>query len=132
MDAADVRTVPAYAQSAVVPELQVGRYRVRSLVRVAQETGFLQGYSFTFEVKRGGDWIAYGPQCLGNWSIRTSVTREILPRHVLPGDPEDTDTIPLGWWALEEALRATGSRWEGDVVDEAVPAHELPNSEVPR
>lgn len=91
---------------------------IRNIERVERKgKGYLEDTSFTFEALRGGTWIKYGPQCLGNWSIRSDIQVEIFPG--LDWDNPlgcTNDTIPVGWHTLYrlhnvERFLAKKERW---------------------
>ncbi len=84
--------------------MKIKDFEIRNLETVPS-TQHERGYSFKFEALRGDRWISYGPQVLGNWAIASHLEREVLPRHTVRDvTPEDLDTMPLGWWTLNDAL----------------------------
>ncbi len=81
--------------------------QIRNLRRV-ESKGHGEHGSFLFEAMRNGKWIAFGPECFGNWSVASHITRDpCFPTSNLFDDGwEDPDTVPIGWWSLNEACKS--------------------------
>lgn len=78
--------------------------RLRKLVKVPC-AGSTLGYSFTFEAERNGEWVQFGPDCYGNWTVASYLTG----KHIVPistglsiDDRVDPDTVPIGFWRLKD------------------------------
>lgn len=81
--------------------MEINGYQIRSLKAVLSDR-HSRGYSFTFEAKRGGKWVPYGPDVNGSWTVRSGISHR-LPRYRPEGTTEDKDTIEIGWMSLADA-----------------------------
>jgi hypothetical protein len=99
------------APSAETKTFEVRGVRIRNLRRVVSKEHSEDG-SFLFDAVRNGQWIAFGPACFGNWSVASHITRDpCFPTANLFDDDdwEDPDTVPIGWWTLNDVFAEHGT-----------------------
>ncbi len=95
---------------------------IRNLQSVTAVGMGANGSSFTFEAKRGGLWVAYGPQVYGNWSVASDITRvPFMPQPSIYAPHIATDeTVPIGWGSLQlvhDYEQMTADTYEGENQD---------------